>query len=88
MRSDVKSWCGTCKVCQTRRNTGKKGMVPLKPMSIPSFPMEMTDVLGPLYTTIKGNKDIFVLYDYLARWPETYVTPDHKEETIAKIFVE
>ena len=41
MVTDIKKWCQDCSVCRTRRNTGKKFRVPLKPMPVAAAPMEM-----------------------------------------------
>ena len=90
MKEDVKQWCQVCRICQTRRNTGKKARVPLKPLPPPAAPMEMTamDIVGPLPLSCARNKYILVFCDYLTRWPEAYAIPNHKADTVARVFVE
>ena len=90
MEKDVKQWCFDCRICATRRDTGKRTKVPLKPILPPSAPMETTamDVLGPLPESDQGNKYIIVFCDYFTKWAEAYPMPDQKAETIAQIFVE
>ena len=39
MKKDVKNWCDTCEICRTRRNTGGKIKVPLKPINVIAKPM-------------------------------------------------
>ena len=50
IENDVRKWCKQCKICASRKDTGKKPKVPLKPMPIASAPMEQTamDIMGPL----------------------------------------
>ena len=88
--ADVKQWCLDCQICATRRDTGKRTKVPLKPIPPPTSPMEVTamDIVGPLPETISGNKYIIVFCDYLTKWVEAYPMPNQKAETIAQIFVE
>ena len=90
MLADVKTWCKTCKICMSRKNTIKNQVVPLKPIKPPKAPMETTamDIVGPLPMSMLGNKYILVFSDYLTKWPEAIAIPDQKAETIAKIFVE
>jgi hypothetical protein len=90
MEQDVKEWCNTCKVCLTRKNTGKRIKVPLKPMPVPLAPMELCamDIVGPLPETIKGNKYILVFCDYLTKWAVANPMPNQKTETVAQVFVE
>jgi len=90
IETNVKKWCKQCKICASRRDTGKRPKVPLQPMPIASAPMEQTamDVMGPLPLTEQGNKYILVFCDYFTRWPEAFPMPNQKAETIAQIFVE
>ena len=63
---------------------------PLKPIPIPSAPMEITamDILGKLPTTKNGNNYVLVFSDYLTKWPEEYAVPEQKASTVVKILVE
>ena len=90
MEDDVKEWIKRCQLCATRRDTGVRTKVPLKPIPPPLAPMELTamDVLGPLPLSRLGNKYIIVFSDYFTRWVEAYPMIDQKAETIAQIFVE
>ena len=90
LEEDVKDWCKACQICASRRDTGRKPKVPLKPMPIALAPMEQTamDIVGPLPLTRSGNKYILVFSDYFTRWPEAYAMEDQKSETVAQIFVE
>jgi len=45
-------------------------------------------VVGHLPQSQKGNMYILVMCDYLTKWLEAYAIPNHKAETIARIFVE
>ena len=90
MAEDTKKWCSSCKICLTRKDTGKHIKVPLKPIEPPLAPMEITamDILGPFPETANGNKYILVFSDYFTRWPEAYAIKNQTAEVIAQIFVE
>ena len=90
MAEDTKKWCSSCKICLTRKDTGKHIKAPLKPIEPPLVPMEITamDILGPFPETANGNKYILVFSDYFTRWPEAYAIKNQTAEIIAQIFVE
>ena len=46
------------------------------------------DVIESLPLSCAGNKYILVFCDYLTRWPEAYAIPNHKADTVARVFVE
>ena len=45
------------------------------------------DILGPLPTTVRGNKYILVVGEYFTKWTEAYPIPDSEATTVAKILV-
>ena len=90
MRNDIEEWIKSCTICATRRNTGNKTKVPLRPMPVPTAPFELCamDVVGPLPETINGHKYILVFMDHFSKFAEAFAMPNQKVETIAPIFVE
>ena len=45
------------------------------------------DIMGPLPTTTRGNRYLFVICDYFTRWVEAFPLPDQKAETVAQVLV-
>ncbi len=45
------------------------------------------DVIGPLPTTVSGNRFILTMIDYFSKWAEAYALPNHKAETVAECIV-
>ena len=60
-----------------------KCTIPDKPFQVVS-----TDLIGPLETTLEGNKYILVLTDYLTHYAEIKAMPNKKADTVAKFLWE
>ena len=45
------------------------------------------DILGPLPTTVRGNKYVLVVGDYFTKWTEAYPMPDSEATTVARLLV-
>ena len=46
------------------------------------------DIIGPLFTTNKGNKYIVVATDYLTKWPEARALTNAKASSVVPFFYE
>jgi len=89
MKKDIENYCQSCPQCQIRKGHGKSNppLQPLKPITS-KFERVSMDVMGPLPTTMMGNKYILVVIDHLTRFVLVFAMQDQKAETIAKIFAE
>ncbi len=45
------------------------------------------DVIGPLPTTVNGNRFILTIIDYFSKLAEAYAHPNHKAETVADCII-
>ncbi len=45
------------------------------------------DVIGPLPTSVNGNRFILTMIDYFSKWAEAYAIPNHKVEAMADCIV-
>ena len=87
-RSTVEEWCKKCDLCNSRKSPPKKRCAPLQPIQI-NDPLKCVamDILGPLPTTVRGNKYVLVVGDYFTKWTETYPMPDSEATTVARLLV-
>ena len=57
IHKDVKSYCATCHLCQTKKYLSKPSVAPLKPIVVNSvWSLLGLDIAGPLKLTINGNR--------------------------------
>lgn len=61
----------------------QKNFVPDQPWSRISL-----DLVGPLNSTVNGNRYLLTCVDFLTRFPECIALPDIKAETVARAFFE
>ncbi len=84
MKSDIKEWVQTCKICQTHsRDYGpKKGK--LAPV-IAKYPFQLMgmDILTSLPVTERGNRSIVLFTDYYTKWVEAFAIPNEEAITVA-----
>ena len=45
------------------------------------------DLMGPLPTSVAGNKHILVVVDYFTKWAELFALADATAETVAERFI-
>ena len=83
---DIASWIKSCQHCAQKKGAKEKHRAPLCPMPIVgAFQRWNIDCIGPLPTTVTGNKYIVLATDSLTKWPVAEATPDIKAQTIAKV---
>ncbi len=85
---DVKYIVRTCKRCQLFRP--QKGNILTEDLPTkPGYPFTKVglDIIGPLPTTIHGNKYIVVLVDYLTKWVEAEPTGNIESEDIIQFLM-
>ena len=88
MRADVRKHCRSCVTCASRDGPGRPLRPNLQPIPVGGpFNHAGVDVLQlpPIYN---GNRYAIVFSDYLTKWPEVFLSPDQKAETIARLLVE
>lgn len=91
MNRDIENYVRSCLEC-TNRKSAAKGLA--KRIPIQSMPIYepwwnvVTDVIGPLSESRRGNKYIIVFTDSFSRYQEAVAIPNQEAETIAKIFIE
>ena len=85
MQRDVRNWCRTCEVCQTRKSAPKKNHAPLQTIKA-GYPMQVVavDIMGPLPESEAGNSYVLVAGDYFTKWAEVYAIPNQEATTIAQ----
>jgi hypothetical protein len=89
MHKDVKNYCKTCHLCQTRKHLGKANRAPLKTIVV-NVPWGLIglDVTGPLKRSINGNLYVIVAVDYFTKFCVAKAIPDFTAETTAKFIFE
>jgi hypothetical protein len=87
MHKDVKSYCASCHLCQTKKYLSKPSVAPLKPIVVNTvWSMIELDIAGPLKESTNGNKFIVIAVDYFTKFCVAKAIPDLTALTTA-IFV-
>ncbi len=88
MSNDVQEWCRMCLDCARRKSPTRAPRAPLVNIKTGN-PMERValDILGPLPSTVRGNKYIVVIADYFTRWTEAFALPNQEAATVAETLV-
>ena len=87
--TDVIEYIRKCEPCSQRKAPSGKQRAPMESVTI-GRPMEMIalDFVGPLPTTIRGNRHLLVIGDYYTKWIEAVPTRDQTAEMSAQALLE
>lgn len=90
MYSDIKNYCASFISCNKRKTSAHLKPAPLQRFQAIQLPFELCsiDIVGPLPTTLHGNKYLLTFTDYFTKYVEAIPIPDQKADTIACAFVE
>lgn len=90
MFQDINEYIQKCKICQINKI---QRPIPKAPLQITDTPREVwekiaIDIVGPLTTTLEGNKYILTCQDMLSKYLIAIPMQDMTTETIAQKFAE
>ena len=70
MQADVTQFCDSCLACKKSRLPNPTPRAPTQPIDVPTRPWSVLhmDCIGPLTTSLRGNRYILVCVDYLTRY--------------------
>jgi hypothetical protein len=89
MKQEIEEYVRRCEVCQKNKITQNKTKMPLQITTTPDVVWEKCslDIVGPLTTTVDGNKYLLTFQDELSKF--TLAVPIQQQDagTVAKAFV-
>lgn len=87
MRTDIKSYVGKCKICQSCKVASTKPLGFLGKRHLPTQPFEIvaTDLIGPLPRSIKGNRYTCLVTDVFSKYVVVKPIRDAKSKTVAAV---
>ena len=89
MYRDVDNWVRSCISCSQRKTHRHKVLAPLITMKVPNaFERVSVDILGPLPTTVSGNRYVLCFSDHCTRWPILVPLKVTDASTIARALFE
>ena len=84
MHSDVKQYCSSCHLCQTKKHLNQSVRAPLKPIKInQTWQLIGIDGAGPLPITASENRYILIAVDYFSKFCVAKAVPDLTSITAA-----
>ncbi|KAG5867153.1 hypothetical protein JTB14_016230 [Gonioctena quinquepunctata] len=68
------NYCIKCDACNRRKTSPHMKKVPLQKFTPTQEPWELTsmDIIGPLVTSMNGNRYLLTFQDYFTKYPEVY----------------
>jgi hypothetical protein len=95
IKTDVKNFCDSCKICQLRKPVTYRDRIPIQPITRPEVPFEVwsIDCIGPLEPpSRRGHKYIVCAIDLCSRWADAIPVKEISAKTtcnvLMKIFVQ
>ena len=69
MHRDIKNYCASCHLCQTKKYLNKVNKAPLKPIVVrEAWSLIGIDTVGAFKVTIRGNRYILMAVDYFTKF--------------------
>ncbi len=89
MHRDVKEYCTSCHLCQTKKYLTKTNKAPLKNIVV-NTPWSLVglDIVGPFKESLNGNRYIILAVDYFTKFAVAKAVPDFTAQTTAKFVFE
>ena len=89
MHSEIKKYCSTCHLCQTKKFLNKPSAAPIKPIVVNTvWALLGFDIAGLLKVTANGNKYIMFAVDYFTKFRIAKASPDFTALATAKFVYE
>ena len=88
LRKFVEYWCHKCDICASRKSPVCKPKAPMRQYSV-GAPLERVaiDIMGPLPTSVSGNKYLLVIADYFTKFVHALPMKNQEADTVARTFV-
>lgn len=84
MKTQIFDWVDTCGICGQCRGPNPKTVATLQPIPANEpFHRIAIDIVGPMPTTLRGNRFILVMVDTFTRWAEAVPLPNHTAKQVA-----
>jgi hypothetical protein len=74
--------CDVCARIKAPSKYNQEALVPLR--ATRPFQLVTMDIMGPLATTVNGNKYLLVMVDHFSKWVELFALVDQTAEDVAK----
>ena len=89
MHKEIKNYCSTCHLCQTKKHLGQVNRAPLKPIIVNEpWTVIGIDVSGPHRVTANGNVFIILAGDYHSKFCVGKAVPNFTVATTAQFVFE
>lgn len=89
INNDVREYINNCTFCQKNKITNREVRQPMAITTISSRPFKklFLSIIGPLTTTLSGNKYILIMQDDLTKYSLGVPIPNQEANTVARAFV-
>jgi hypothetical protein len=89
MHKEIKIYCLSCHLCQTKKYLNKINRAPLKPIEVREpWNLIGVDIAGPFKQTVHGNRYIILAVDYFTKFCVGKALPDFTALSTARFLFE